>query len=588
MATSAFKSTTKRTPIATTSKPQEDSSAGSSHRAHRRSRSLSRFSRMPQPEPDFGDTQATRGSRFVNTVRGSEFPEISLDDLAIHFFPTKDSLNFSEEEDNDRGRSSRRSSEISRSTSTTVSTQRRGRSVSRHNGKGSVGNASTTAAAARVVVPVSNSRRRRSVSVARYQISDSESDIDHSRNFSNHANGKSFSSGNSQRALSQKPPALANRRLWRSVSQKDLVKSYDGYSSQSSALTDDEARDTCFGKKGAEKTIRAVFAQKVKHPIADDMNSGLYEAMRKELRHAVEEIKTELEQATMRTSPLPSGNSDVPQVVSAMTKNYATKLEQASISHIVIHAAMIYSMFDFLVKENFQGSEKRKQDLLAEIVLEEQRGKELSKIVRELLPDSKRSSVAQKPLQSRKRSSDRNRMSKRLTEEAEKYFEDFLSNVEDTDISSFDGERSDASSSLGGITKPRGTATNYGEIETCQNPAGYSSLPVEMEGVSLPWLQWETSNDGSPILSKNKMNPSTQDLSSHTPTSGHGSWSPGTVDSHLVNNGEKGGSKSRNERSRFDVDEYIMVQKKEELLFEIWSERRRISSGGLLLCNQVL
>ena len=57
----------------------------------------------------------------------------------------------------------------------------------------------------------------------------------------------------------------------------------------------------------------------------------------------------------MRTSPLASGNSDVTQEVSAMTKNYATKLEQASISHIVIHAAMIYSMSDFLVKENFQG-----------------------------------------------------------------------------------------------------------------------------------------------------------------------------------------------------------------------------------------
>jgi hypothetical protein len=38
-------------------------------------------------------------------------------------------------------------------------------------------------------------------------------------------------------------------------------------------------------------------------------------------------------------------------------------------------------------------------------------------------------------------------MSKRLTEEAEQYFEDFLSNVEDTDFSSFDGERSDTSSS---------------------------------------------------------------------------------------------------------------------------------------------
>lgn len=162
MATSAFKSTTKRSPIPTKSKPQEDSS----HRAHRRSRSLSRFSRMPEPEPDF------QAPTFVNTVRGSDFPEISLDDLAVHFFPTKDSFNFSEE-DNDRGRSSRRSSEISRSTSTTVSSQRRGRSISRHNGRGSVGNASASGGA-RFVVPDSNSRRRRSVSVARYQISDSE------------------------------------------------------------------------------------------------------------------------------------------------------------------------------------------------------------------------------------------------------------------------------------------------------------------------------------------------------------------------------------------------------------------------------
>lgn len=47
-------------------------------------------------------------------------------------------------------------------------------------------------------------------------------------------------------------------------------------------------------------------------------------------------------------------------------------------------------------------SEKRKQDLLDEMALEEQRGKELSKIVRELLPDSKKSAVAQKPFQARK------------------------------------------------------------------------------------------------------------------------------------------------------------------------------------------
>lgn len=88
-------------------------------------------------------------------------------------------------------------------------------------------------------------------------------------------------------------------------------------------------------------------------------------------------------------------------------------------------------------------------------------------------------------------------MSKRLTEEAERYIEDFISNVEDTDISSIDGERSDTSSSIGGITK----------TETFQNPAMSTPLPVAMDGVVLPWLQWETSNDATPIGCKNKTEP---------------------------------------------------------------------------------
>lgn len=87
------------------------------------------------------------------------------------------------------------------------------------------------------------------------------------------------------------------------------------------------------------------------------------------------------------------------------------------------------------------------------------------------------------------RSTDRSRMSKRLTEEAEKYIEDFISNVEDTDISSLDGERSDTSSSLGGVTK----------MEISQSPSTAVPLPVEMDGVVLPWLQWETSNEVSPL-----------------------------------------------------------------------------------------
>lgn len=163
MATSAFKSTTKRTPIGTKLNSDDSSSA----KAHRRSRSLSRFShRLPEPELDFRDVPAPRG-KFVNTTRGSGFPEISLDDLAIEFFPLKTSLG--DERESDRGRLSRRSSEVSPANAQTPASQRRGRSVSRQNarasdGKSGVYNKSSDA----------NLRRRRSVSVARYQISDSE------------------------------------------------------------------------------------------------------------------------------------------------------------------------------------------------------------------------------------------------------------------------------------------------------------------------------------------------------------------------------------------------------------------------------
>ena len=42
-------------------------------------------------------------------------------------------------------------------------------------------------------------------------------------------------------------------------------------------------------------------------------------------------------------------------------------------------------------------SEKRKQDLLAKIVLEEQRGRGLSKIVKEMLPDTKKKELLPDP-----------------------------------------------------------------------------------------------------------------------------------------------------------------------------------------------
>ncbi|XP_034926128.1 uncharacterized protein [Populus alba] len=560
MATSAFKSTTKRTPIG------NDKSSSS---AHRRSRSLSRFSRPIPPDEFSDDSTAPSRGRFVNMDRGSGVPDISLDDLAIQLLSL-----------GDRGRSGFRSGDVSYGERVAGGSLRRGRSVSRQ-GSESKNNSksySRGCGGGKVNSDGSNSRRRRSVSVVRYQIGDSESDLEHSQNSRNHANSRCQSNVDSQVPLSNKPLASNHRPgLRRSLSQKDL-KYHDGYSSHSSSLTDDEGRDSCSNKNGFERTIRTVYAQKkAEHPTGGDMNSGLYEAMRKELRHAVEEIRTELEQSMEKTNidSLKSGKSDGFQGGSTIRRNHATKSDQ---------------------------SEKCKQDLLAKLLLEKQHGRDISKIVKELLADPK-NTVSEKPSRARKRSNDRSRMSERLTEEAEKYFEDFISNVEDTDISSLDGERSDTSSTLGGIAK----------TETFQRPVISKSQPVEMDGVVLPWLQWETSNDASPLSLKDKELTSTpksnlwdaaqeatpaQELIMH-PISIRGSCSPGLTDGHSTNIRELKGSKFGElesyrrqisfigTRSQFDVDEYLKRPSDEDFLLESWKQQQRIHSGGLLLCNRM-
>nr|GMD35293.1 ATP-dependent RNA helicase [Ipomoea batatas] len=255
MATSAFKSTSRRAPFGgsdeVSAAASSSSSSSSANRAHRRSRSLSRFSRsLPFGEdPSYG-VEATPRRKFVNTVRGSEFPEISLDDLAIELFSQRDEDPGSS--DHDR----------SRSGSETASSQRRGRSVSRQSSKTSGDRKSVVSDRSRVNtgLPESNSRRRRSVSVARYQISDSESDADHSRKQANLITMKSLGNGKND-IPSHKATAANGSGQRRPLNQKDLLRLQDGYSSHSSVLTDDEIKDhPC--KNGNEKTIKAVYSQK--------------------------------------------------------------------------------------------------------------------------------------------------------------------------------------------------------------------------------------------------------------------------------------------------------------------------------------
>ncbi|XP_028765141.1 uncharacterized protein LOC114723154 isoform X2 [Neltuma alba] len=580
MATAAFKSTTKRTPIGASSASSTDDSSSSNrnYSAYRRARSLSRAPRrVPSHDlaNDPDEFPAPRG-KFVNTVRGSGFPEISLDDLAIEFFESANRGRMASRHSElspangataSRSRMASRHSELSPANGATVS-QRRGRSVSRKSsGVINDGRGNSDYGANRDGGSDAHTGRRRSLSVVRYQISDSESDPDHSRNSKSRVNLRSIDVANKpihKTVASDQTPVLR-----RSLSQKDM-RSYDGYSSQSSVLTDEEGAGAHLSQNATEN-IQTIYAQK--KAANSGMDGGFHKATQKELRHSVDVIKTKNEKVGLkpRTSTLAtvdrllSNNSDVLHSVSCIRMNYETELEQ---------------------------SEKRKQDLLAEIVLEEQRGRELSKIVKELLPDKKNEAI-QKPSRARKRSNDRNRMSKRLTEEAERYIEDFISNVEDTDISSLDGERSDTSSSIGGLIKP----------ESFNSPSIPRSLPVEMDGVMFPWLQWETSNDASPTTNLNKTRtPVTPKIASfiqeikkvrdqsNRSVSSHGSWSPdGIVEYSSSKFGESYESQTLSTASskgmNYDMDEYLELKKSEDLLIERWRQRQRMDSGSLLLCN---
>lgn len=91
-----------------------------------------------------------------------------------------------------------------------------------------------------------------------------------------------------------------------------------------------------------------------------------------------------------------------------------------------------------------------------------------------------------------------------------------------------------------------------------------------------------------------------QDRSIHSASS-RGSWSPGIIDSHSMNIGEEGIGSKLGELGQyqcpsytdglktpsFDMEEYLKLQRDEDILFERIRQQQRISSGSLLLCNRL-
>lgn len=82
-------------------------------------------------------------------------------------------------------------------------------------------------------------------------------------------------------------------------------------------------------------------------------------------------------------------------------------------------------------------------------------------------------------------------------------------------------------------------------------------------------------------------------VSLHDPSgysvSSHGSWSPGLFNSPASKSEiNRQSEQVRNTTSSFDMEEYLGLEKADKILFEMYIQRNRISSGGIFLCTGLL
>ncbi|XP_052192202.1 uncharacterized protein LOC127801280 isoform X2 [Diospyros lotus] len=291
-------------------------------------------------------------------------------------------------------------------------TQRpRGRSVTRRTTHPTV-NQNVPAASAAI------SRRHRSVSRGHYAASESEVERDSaiSSNYRNKSSstvaGKTLDKANLHRNATDVSRKSAESRAFEPSDNSSSC-------SQIPYLEDGISMASLSGAE--ERTINAVCEQMKSFQGdvqggADAAASGIYETVRSEVRRAISDMQNDIENAMRRnnaTANLSSSVADVPpdlvnpgavELLLDIRREYARKLEE---------------------------SQERATKLRADLAVEEHRGQELNRILKELLPDPKISN-RQKSRVGRKNSSERKKMSKRLTEEAMAYFDECVS------ISTFD------------------------------------------------------------------------------------------------------------------------------------------------------
>ncbi|XP_010251651.1 PREDICTED: uncharacterized protein LOC104593480 isoform X2 [Nelumbo nucifera] len=576
MAVSAFKSMSKRGSLGTPSTNLASAAESNSENLgkkvlHRRSRSVSAFSRNSLETPSSSQLPSTDKEEFLNKRDNPLFwsstspPRGSTETENVIGIAKFDSS----------------ASRLGRPASN-VSDTRRGRSVSRNSGyvNTSSGNRKEVG---RSLSRVDTGRRRRSASRGRY--GNSESEVEQDYNLSSSI--KTRNNGNLGRSIEKKDNLITN-----ASELSDQTKNMQTWSSQHPLLEPsdgliipnwEDGISTRSYSEAEEKTIKAVFEQmkSLQSPASDAGTSGIYETVRSEVRRAISEVQNDLENAIRRKNPSIIGttniadippelvNPDAVELVSDIRREYARKLEE---------------------------SQERARKLREDLAVEEHRGQELSRILKEILPDPKVPNI-HKSRPRRRNSIERRKISKRLTEEAMNYFDECVS------ISTFD------SSDFSSPEDPPPVVTSSvsdGRFFACGSPSASttycSNVHLNHKKESANQVECTPSHEVSVLTAGSSSEEPKNDQGSlagireqmgtfrfsfaHEPTE--------TLGLHhdirnYVKRFEKEIHKDTGEcqiarSSSYDADDYKLQVSAESLLFDKVIFKNRIESGSLLLC----
>ncbi|KAL5159380.1 hypothetical protein HKD37_15G043714 [Glycine soja] len=351
---------------------------------------------------------------------------------------------------------------------------------------------------------------------------------------------------------------------------------------------DDEASTASSGFGSDEKTIKAVFEQM--KSVQGDMPeaSDIYETVRSEVRRAISEIQIDLESAIQRsnaTSIAVTNVSDVPpdlvnpgavELVLEIRREYARKLEE---------------------------SQERARNLRADLAVEEHRGRELDRILKEVLPYPK-TPIIQKPRPARKSSIERRRMSKRLAEDAKAYFDECvsLSTFDSSDFSSPE----DPPLNFVGPPTPSGSPVCLTEASSNASVSNFIDLIINSRllnfvpesgtrGQSMN-IHYDISQPPANIDTVGDFHGQVSSITDSTETGSKPCFSFAQKPSETsalqqdiqqyIKKFEKNVLKSSTMRSNYcDPREYSFQSSAESLLIDRVLLKSRIESGSLLLCG---